>query len=102
MSARSIKHSVEFTLEELGNSNITVDFEVQGTFWPGCAQTWEEPGDPDEFEIESVEVYGAFGSSWEYFRNDRLDWFKALDEIILAKVLDDKYFEIECLERMIW
>jgi hypothetical protein len=85
---------------------IAVDFDVDGTAYPGepMVMYYSDgsgyPGSPPEFEIHSVEVTEAWGENWSFKRHERPDWFKLLDKIIEARLLDDSDYEYECLERL--
>lgn len=52
-----MRHFFPYTLEredEAGNS-VTYDISIEGTWRAGAPQTWTDPADPDEFEIDTID-----------------------------------------------
>jgi len=57
-----VKHTWPTTIERHGRE---VEVKVGFDFTPGCAATWEHPGDPDEIEVH----YQAFAGAQGYLLN---------------------------------
>lgn len=98
MFSRNQSHRVGIYLEEFGPMGIEADVDV--VVYPGepmvryYADGSGYPGSPTEIEVRGVTVTEVCGYNYQLKRNERPDWFKDLDRLVLEHLechIDDHY-----------
>ena len=96
---------MKMLLEELGKGlNTCLEVEIDYDYTPGepmvryYADGSGYPGSDPYFEVTCVTVLKYTTDTHEFNREDRPDWFKALDEIALNFCQESEYVKESLLE----